>query len=96
METVLVFVKNYFILVLILLVFSYLVPKEGYKKYFQFFIGVLIAVALLRPVLSWMNLDETEIVYENLHEVNRRLEEIQYEGNKEDLFELFFVEKNME
>ena len=94
METILVFVKNYFTLVLLLLVFSYLVPKDGYKKYFQFFIGVLIAAALLKPVLSWMDLEETGIVYEHLNEVSRRLEEIEYEEKGEDLFEIFFVEND--
>ena len=92
MELVLSFVKNYFTLVFILLVFSYLVPKEEYKKYFQFFIGVLIAVALLRPVLSWMDPENTSAVYENLNEISQRLERIQYHGEEENLFELFFVE----
>lgn len=96
METVLSFVKNYFILVLILLVFSYLVPKESYKKYFQFFIGILIAVLLMRPVLSWMKMEDTDFAYENLSKITQRLEEIQYDEEKEDIFELFFLENDTE
>lgn len=37
MEVVLTFVKNYFVLMLIFYLLSYLTPKEAYQKYFHFF-----------------------------------------------------------
>ena len=37
MEVVLTFVKNYFVLMLIFYLLSYLTPKETYQKYFHFF-----------------------------------------------------------
>ena len=36
MEVVLTFVKNYFVLMLIFYLLSYLTPKETYQKYFHF------------------------------------------------------------
>lgn len=36
MEVVLTFVKNYFVLMLIFYLLSYLTPKEAYQKYFHF------------------------------------------------------------
>ena len=40
MEVVLTFVKNYFVLMLIFYLLSYLTPKETYQKYFHFFVSV--------------------------------------------------------
>ena len=34
------FLKNYYVFMLVLMVFSYLVPKEDYKIYIQFFISI--------------------------------------------------------
>ena len=44
------FLTKFYIFMLILMVFSYLVPKEEYKKYMQFFVGVFVVVLLLKPV----------------------------------------------
>ena len=41
MEVVLTFVKNYFVLMLIFYLLSYLTPKEAYQKYFHFFVRFL-------------------------------------------------------
>lgn len=53
MGTVLEFIKNYFLLSFIMYVISYLSPKEQYRRYFQFFLGILMAVVLFRPILTW-------------------------------------------
>ena len=50
---VLEFIKNYFLLSFIMYVISYLSPKEQYRRYFQFFLGILMAVVLFRPILTW-------------------------------------------
>lgn len=46
MEVVLTFVKNYFVLMLIFYLLSYLTPKETYQKYFHFFVSVLVITVL--------------------------------------------------
>ena len=94
MDTVLGLVKAYFILMFILILFSYLMPKESYKKYVQFFIGVLMAVFLLKPVASWMSQNNTEFVYKNYKEITQKLEEIEYNEEGADIFEIFFDEQN--
>lgn len=93
MTAIISFMKNFFVLVLILFVFSYLVPKESYRKYLQFFIGIFMAVILLEPVAEWIVRDDEQVVYDNLEEITNRLEQIQYsEENGEDIFELFYVD----
>ena len=53
MEAVLEFVNNYFLLSFIMYLISYLSPKEQYRRYIQFFLGILMAVVLFRPILTW-------------------------------------------
>lgn len=57
---------------MILFLFSYLTPKEDYKKYFQFFIGVLMVAILMRPVIGLLGEDRKAEVRER---VERMLEE---------------------
>ena len=52
MEVVLTFVKNYFVLMLIFYLLSYLTPKEAYQKYFHFFVSVLVITVLAQPLLG--------------------------------------------
>lgn len=42
--------KAYLGLVIFLLIVSYLSPKEKYEKYFQFLVGIIIAVMILEPL----------------------------------------------
>lgn len=92
METILSLFKSYFVLMLLLLMLSYLAPKDSYKKYFQFFIGAWMCVLLLKPVFGWFDQGE-EIVYSGTDEI---LEEIsgleEWQGEEVNLFELFFVD----
>lgn len=62
MNVILSFIRDYFIFMMILFLFSYLTPKEDYKKYFQFFIGVLMVAILMRPVFALLGEDrEAEV-----------------------------------
>ena len=54
MEVVLTFVKNYFVLMLIFYLLSYLTPKEAYQKYFHFFVSVLVITVLAQPLLVYV------------------------------------------
>lgn len=87
------FLKNYYIFMLILLVFSYLVPKEDYKKYMQFFIGIFVVVLLLKPVLEFFTMDSPTRIYEMFDSFNAQMEQLDLEVKEgETLYEYFFLE----
>ena len=88
MESILELLKSYFALVLVLLVFSYLMPKESYKKYMQFFVGIFLGVMIIRPVAEWIISDEAPMV--NLEELQRELEKISFDMEGEDMYEIYF------
>jgi hypothetical protein len=90
------FVKNYFVFLLLLQLISYLTPKESYKKYVQFFTGALMAAVLLGPVLSWMNGETDLSEYAGWEEVLAQIEAVNYDGEGEDMFEIFFMEEATE
>lgn len=90
------FVKSYFIFLLLLQIIAYLTPKESYKKYVQFFTGALMAVLLLKPVLTWMDNDMAVPEALSFEELSEQLDTIAYEGEGEDMFEIFFMEETAE
>lgn len=92
MSEVLEFVKNYFIFMLILFLFSYLVPKENYRKYFNFFIGVLMAAVLIRPVLVFISSDTKNEMKKTLEEIEEKLSDLEYQEKGENIFEQFLGE----
>ena len=69
------FLKNYYVFMLILMVFSYLVPKEEYKAYMQFFIGIFMVVLFLKPVLEFFSTDNPDFVYEIFENFDLQLEQ---------------------
>lgn len=73
------FLKNYYIFMLILMIFSYLVPKEEYKKYIQFFIGIFVVVMFLEPMLEFFTIDNPERIYEIFESFNKQIKELDYE-----------------
>lgn len=92
METILSLFKSCFVLMLLLLIMSYLAPKDSYKKYFQFFIGAWMCVLLLRPVFAWFDHGE-EFVCSETDEVLEEISKLEkWEGEEVNLFELFFVD----
>jgi stage III sporulation protein AF len=87
------FLKNYYVFMLILMVFSYLVPKEEYKAYMQFFIGVFMVVLFLKPVLEFFSTDNPDFVYEIFENFNLQLEQYEVDMTEEvTIFEYFFLE----
>lgn len=95
---VLEFLKNYYVFMIILMIFSYLVPKESYKKYIQFFIGVFVVVLFLKPILELFTIDNPNQIYEMFEPFNQRVESLELEGLElekqegETIFEYFFFE----
>lgn len=91
------FLKNYYVFMLILMVFSYLVPKEEYKAYMQFFIGVFMVVLFLKPVLEFFSTDNPDFVYEIFENFDLQLEQYEVDMTEEEnLFEYFFLERKKE
>lgn len=83
------YLKNYYVFMLVLMVFSFLVPREEYKSYIQFFVGIFLIVLLLKPVLQFMTMEEPTMIYEVFAEMNQQIEELDLEkgGN---IYEYFF------
>ena len=87
------FLKNYYVFMLILMVFSYLVPKEEYKAYLQFFIGIFMVVLFLKPILEFFTTDNPDLVYEVFENFNLQLEQYEVDMTEEEnIFEYFFLE----
>lgn len=85
------FLKNYYVVMLVLMVFSYLVPKEEYRGYIQFFISVFMIVILLRPLLDIFISNDTNRFYEMFEYTRVEIENLDFEMKKgEDIFEYFF------
>lgn len=91
------FLKNYYVFLLILMVFSYLVPKESYKTYIQFFIGIFVVVLFLKPLLEIFTVENPSFVYQVFEEFNVRLEQYEVDMTGEaNIFEYFFLEGERE
>lgn len=87
------FLKNYYVFMLVLLLFSYLVPKEEYKRYIQFFVGIFVVVLFLKPILEFSAVDVSELLNEVFVPFNQRVEELNLEIEEgETIFEYFFLE----
>ena len=88
------FLKNYYVLMLVLMVFSYLVPKEEYKAYIHFFIGVFMIVLLLKPVLELFTVQNVENIYGWVEEMEQQMTDLNLEIEEgENIFEYFFFER---
>ncbi len=89
MDSILSLVKSYFILAVLLMVLSYLAPKEEYKRYFQYFIGIWLCVLLLRPVIALFT-DGEELAYYNMKELEEQLGDLdEWQEEGVDIFEIF-------
>ena len=89
MEVVLIFVKNYFVLMLIFYLLSYLTPKETYQKYFHFFVSVLVITVLAQPLLVYVGGMKKEEARQQLHEIVEQMESIEYQEKGENIFEQY-------
>ena len=73
------FLKNYYVFMLILMIFSYLVPREEYKRYIHFFVGIFVVVLFLRPILEFLSMDSPTRIYEIFETFNEQVKELDYE-----------------
>lgn len=85
------FLKNYYIFMLVLMVFSYLVPKEEYKIYIQFFISIFIIVLLVKPIMEVFSLQGIDKLYDMFAQFQNQVDNLELEVREgEDIFEYFF------
>lgn len=89
------YLKNYYVFMLVLIVFSFLVPKDEYKGYLQFFVSIFLIVLFLKPVLELLTLDEPTLIYDIFSDMNQQIEEFNIEGS-ENIYEHFFFEGERE
>lgn len=85
------FLKSYYVLMLVLMIFSYLVPKEEYKVYIQFFISVFIIVLLIRPIMEIFAIRDADDFYEMFEQFSQKIDGLELNVEEgEDIFEHFF------
>ncbi len=85
------FLKNYYVFMLVLMVISYLVPKDEYKSYIQHFVGIFMIVLLLRPILELFTAEEPNLINEVFTAFDVQIEEFDM-SKEENIFEHFFFE----
>ena len=90
------FLKKFYVFMLILTVFSYLLPKAEYKKYLQFFIGIFVVVLLLKPVLEFFTMDNPQRIYEVFDSFDMQMKEIGVEVEEGNIYEYFFDKREGE
>ena len=96
MQTILEFVKSYFIFMLVLFLFSYLAPKESFRKYFQFFIGVLMIAVLMRPLLQFFMQDTEKQFRNQLSEMEAQISDMEYYEKGENIYEQFLTDAGVD
>lgn len=89
MDVLFTFVKNYFVLLLIVYVLSYLTPKEEYRKYFQFLVAVLVVAVLSQPLLVYFGGVTKEEAKQQLQEILTQMERMDYQEKGESIFEQY-------
>lgn len=91
------YLKNYYVFMLVLMVFSYLVPKDEYKGYIHFFISVFIIILFLKPVLEIFTTKDMGEFYEMFEQFYQQIESLDVEMEEgADIFEYFFFEGERE
>ena len=75
------------------MIFSYLVPKDDYKRYIQFFISIFMIVLLLKPILEVLTSNDSSVLEKTFSMFNGKINELDFQtGEQEDIFEYFFLE----
>ena len=90
------YLKTYYVFMLILMVFSYLVPREEYRKYIQFFVGVFVVVLMLKPILELFSADAPTRIQELFDSFNVQMNRMEWDGKEENIYEYFFLEGKRE
>ena len=86
------YLKTYYVFMLILMVFSYLVPKEEYKRYIQFFVGIFIVVLMLKPILEIFSASTPTRIHDLFDSFNAQINRLEWDGKGANIYEYFFLE----
>lgn len=85
MSKFLIGVKSYTVFFLLIMVLLHLVPKEGYRKYIQFFMEMLLVFVFLSPVVAFLfdsdeflELVEDEMIQEQMEELEKDTHRIEF------------------
>ena len=78
-------VKSYTVFFLLMMILLHLVPREAYRKYIHFFMGMLLVLAFLSPVLTllfdsgeFLDMVEYETFQEQLEELQKDTDRIEF------------------
>lgn len=85
-------IKGYFLVAFILVIVSYLSPRESYMKYMKFFVGVLMTIMVIKPVIRIVNIEPDYLYVEGWDALINRLEAIDFDIGGEDWFEGYLTE----
>lgn len=97
MERILEVFKNYFGIAFMLLIVSYLAPKETYRKYFQFVISILLTIILFQPLEEWIFSGEKARKIIDFHQLEEAFAfQEDYMKLEGDIFECFGLEEASE
>ena len=89
METIIVFVKNYFLFLLVLYLISY-------RKYYRFFVSALMIAVLMKPVLGFLQKDVRAETRRQLYSVTDMLAQNEYKEKGEDVFAWFLEREGVD
>ena len=79
MQTFIDWIRSILILYFLMMIILYFTAGESYKKFIRFFMGLVLALTVLRPALELFGKDETlreRITYESFRQ---SMEEVQYD-----------------
>ena len=74
-------VKSYFIISLIFILASYILPNAAYRKYIKYFIGIMMSVMILKSINSILNADTKDNASAKASEITNKIETTIQENN---------------
>lgn len=83
-------ITGYIYLMMVCMFVVHLLPKQEYLKYMEVFLCILITVSFLKAVLGWTGKENMHQLSNELGIFYEQLGNIEYKGEGEDIFELFF------
>lgn len=84
--------KSYLCLMLVFILVSHLTPKEEYRKYFQFYLGILLAITFLRPVIGWVSVDSWQKALYEVENLYEEMSKVSFEAEGNDVYAIFLGE----
>lgn len=83
------YLQSYLILLLVMRIVIYLIPKEKNQIFLRRIVGLWMTLLLLAPILTLLKKPDVSVVYEQMESIERRMENQKFEGEEGTIFELF-------